>query len=85
MMAASNRDALLALFHATDGTNWHHNHMWGTDAELRLWYGVEVNDQGRVKKLLLAHNHLQGMVRQRQKLLFPTCTTHTLWFALCFS
>ena len=59
-MAASDRDALLALFHATGGTKWRRHVNWGTDAELKLWHGVEVNDQGRAVKLDLAHNNLRG-------------------------
>lgn len=50
-LIARDRDALLALFRATGGGNWTRNDNWGTDAELSTWFGVEVNDQGRVVKL----------------------------------
>ena len=60
-MAATDRDALLVLFRLTDGRNWTNNTNWDTDAELSEWYGVNVNDQGRVLKLSLSTNNLRGM------------------------
>lgn len=52
---------MVALFHATGGTSWKRNDNWDTDADLSKWYGVKVNDQGRVVKLDLNRNNLQGM------------------------
>lgn len=59
-MAQTDRDALLALYNATDGANWENSTNWNTDAVLSDWYGVEVNDQGRVVSLSLYVNNLQG-------------------------
>lgn len=59
-MDPMERAALAALFRATDGVNWKRNDNWNTDGELSRWYGVEVNDQGSVMKLLLSGNDLKG-------------------------
>ncbi|CAN0444907.1 unnamed protein product, partial [Ascophyllum nodosum] len=36
----AERDALVALYHATNGPSWHENRGWCTDAPLSEWYGV---------------------------------------------
>ena len=43
-----DRQTLIALYNATGGTNWNNNTNWCTNAPLNEWYGVEVNQQGRV-------------------------------------
>ena len=55
-----DRVALVALYEAMDGPNWRNNDGWLTDAPLKEWYGVEVDDQGRVRELLL--NDLSGAI-----------------------
>lgn len=60
-MASTDRSALLALFRSTGGaSHWRDNTNWNTDAELSRWYGVFVNDEGRVDELWLDENNLQG-------------------------
>lgn len=59
-LVALDRDALVALFRATGGASWKRKQNWDTDAELSAWFGVEVNNQGRVVKLNLEWNNLQG-------------------------
>lgn len=59
-MTSTDRAALVALFGATGGVNWVLNQNWDTDAELGTWYGVEVNDEGRVVLLSLTCNNLRG-------------------------
>lgn len=59
-MDSTDRAVLAALFQVTGGAGWLRNTNWGTDAELSTWFGVEVNDQGRVLKLDLKINNLQG-------------------------
>ena len=49
-----DRAALVALYNATDGSNWIDNTNWLTDAPLREWYGVETDASGRVVRLELA-------------------------------
>ena len=57
-----DRAALLALYEATDGANWNDGTNWLTDARLGDWYGVEVDDAGRVVALELVNNNLTGAI-----------------------
>ncbi|MBC9889348.1 MAG: hypothetical protein F7B06_05750 [Opitutae bacterium] len=57
-----DRDALVALYNATDGANWTNNENWGTDAPLEQWHGVTVDDNGRVMELRLSGNALTGKI-----------------------
>lgn len=60
-MASTDREFLLALCRsAGDGAMLP---LWGTDADISEWHGVEVNDEGRVVKLHLANNNLRGILR----------------------
>lgn len=61
MASSAGGALLLTLFNATGGEHWLQNGNWGTDTELRLWYGVEANDQGRVVELKLMGNILRGI------------------------
>ena len=56
----SDREALVALYEATDGPNWTNQDNWLTHAPLKDWYGVEVNAEGRVISLDLYRNGLVG-------------------------
>ncbi|MCY3958605.1 MAG: hypothetical protein OXG65_09945 [Chloroflexi bacterium] len=56
----SERAALTALFHATDGPNWTNNSNWLTDAPLGHWHGVTSAADGRVVEIDLADNRLRG-------------------------
>ncbi len=49
----SDRDALVALYNATDGPNWVINTNWLSDLPLREWYGVSTDANGRVIELNL--------------------------------
>ena len=46
--AETDREALVALYNATNGENWRYNDNWLSDAPLGEWYGVNTNDDGRV-------------------------------------
>ena len=59
-MAQADREALIALYNATDGPNWNGKTNWGSGAPLSEWYGVRANEQGRVVQLSLRTNHLKG-------------------------
>ena len=50
---ASDREALVALYHATDGPNWHLSTNWLSDKPLDEWYGVSTDHTGRVGDLNL--------------------------------
>ena len=54
------RAALEAFYRATNGDNWHENANWLTDAPLDQWYGVGIDDNGRVYSLFLGYNQLTG-------------------------
>ena len=51
--AAADRAALEALYEATGGDEWANNTNWLTDAPLGDWFGVEVDEDGRVTGLRL--------------------------------
>jgi Leucine-rich repeat (LRR) protein len=55
----NDRATLIALYNATNGPNWDVN--WNlSETDLNKWYGVRLNAQGRVEKLLLGNNNLHG-------------------------
>ena len=56
----TDREALGALYHATDGDNWSRNDGWLTDAPLGEWFGVQVNDEGQIVGLGFSRNNLHG-------------------------
>lgn len=58
---ASDREALMALFVATDGSNWDNNTGWGTEADLDDWYGVWTYN-GRVSQVVIRDNGLSGEI-----------------------
>eukprot|EP00752_Nemacystus_decipiens_P010711 g9538.t3 len=64
LMASTDRQALEALFRSTDGDNWHNwtKCNWATDAEISMWSGVQVDEDGRVVKLLQTQGNLQGPI-----------------------
>ena len=58
--ANSDREALMALYDATDGGNWTNNTNWGTDEDLDEWDGVWTDSDGRVVEVDLDDNGLSG-------------------------
>ena len=58
----TDRDALVALYQATDGDNWYRNDNWLTDAPIYTWYGVTTDTRGRVVELDLLENGLSGSI-----------------------
>ena len=57
---ASDRDALVAFYHATDGPNWRNSANWLTDAPIEEWHGVSTDSAGRVTGLDSSSNELSG-------------------------
>ncbi|MDE2678990.1 MAG: hypothetical protein OXI76_13905 [Gemmatimonadota bacterium] len=55
-----DRDVLVALYNATNGGNWRRNTNWLSDAPVDEWHGVSTDDGGRVRRLMLSTNGLQG-------------------------
>ena len=58
--ATTDRGALIALYHATNGDNWKNSNNWLTNAPLNSWYGVTADHNGRVHTLTLSRNRLTG-------------------------
>ena len=49
----SDREALVALYNATDGPNWHSRDNWLSDMPIDDWHGVTTDPSGRVTELTL--------------------------------
>ena len=60
--AKTDREALVALYNATNGENWDESDNWLSDAPLGEWYGVITNDDGRVVALTLVGSGLSGEI-----------------------
>ena len=60
--ATTERGALIALYEATDGDNWTRSDNWLTYAPLSSWYGVFTDRYGRVVRLELSDNGLNGPI-----------------------
>ncbi|MDE2869672.1 MAG: ankyrin repeat domain-containing protein [Chloroflexota bacterium] len=58
----TDRAALIALYHATDGPNWIRNANWLTNEPLHRWAGVVTDEDGRVVALELFQNNLDGFI-----------------------
>lgn len=58
----SDRAALIALYNATDGSNWTNNTNWLSELPLGDWHGVKLDHDGRVSQLVLDQNNLQGSI-----------------------
>ena len=56
------REALIALYEQTDGTNWKSRYNWSTLAPLGEWFGVTTDAEGRVTHLDLRDNNLSGFL-----------------------
>ena len=61
-VAPESREALAALYHATNGPGWTNNANWLSDAPLDQWHGVLVDCNGAVTGLALFENQLHGPI-----------------------
>ena len=59
---AGDRTALVAVYNATDGSNWANNTNWNSEQPLFAWHGVVTDDNGRVIRLNLNGNRLTGVI-----------------------
>ena len=59
---SSDRDALVALYNATDGANWKNSKNWLSDAPIGKWHGVTTDTNGRVTRISLSNNALSGPI-----------------------
>ena len=55
----SDKAALIAMFHSTNGAQWLNQRGWLTDAPVGEWYGVTVEGE-RVVTIELSENNLRG-------------------------
>ena len=60
--APAEREALVALYEATGGSNWYNNRNWLSNAPLGDWYGVDTDADGGVTSLNLRRNGLTGEI-----------------------
>ncbi len=60
--APAQRAALVALYQATDGDNWHNSENWLSNEPLDTWYGVTTAASGNVTGLFLTDNRLRGPI-----------------------
>ena len=58
----SDREALVALYDATDGPNWPEQHNWLSVEPIGQWYGVTSDATGRVAKLDFTGVQASGLV-----------------------
>ena len=59
---ATDREVLLAFYHATDGPDWINNDHWLSDRPLSDWYGVTTDRRGHVIELRLQDNRVGGTI-----------------------
>lgn len=60
---SAQRDALVALYNATNGASWASQDNWLGEAGTECsWYGVSCNDHGNIEYLGLNNNNLSGSV-----------------------
>ena len=59
---STDRDALVALYNATDGPNWANKTNWLSDRPLGEWHGVTTDGGGPVTLLTLGENRLSGEI-----------------------
>ena len=60
---AREREALVKIYNSLGGDEWKKNMNWCSSKETHLWKGVKWNHHtGRVKKILLPDNNLEGEI-----------------------
>ena len=57
-----DRRTLTLLHQATQGERWRHRQGWLTEEPLGRWHGVTTNPMGRVTRIDLTGNNLQGAI-----------------------
>ena len=58
----SQLSALLALYRGLGGDGWCRNANWATDAPLDTWYGLTIDSDGNVTRLVMSVNELIGRI-----------------------
>ena len=60
--AASDRAAIIALYNSMGGPNWKNNANWLSDKPIGDWYGITADYRGRIIRITLHHNGLNGQI-----------------------
>ncbi|SFT11914.1 Por secretion system C-terminal sorting domain-containing protein [Zhouia amylolytica] len=60
--ADQDKQALIALYNATNGPNW--TTTWDLNADIRTWDGITVHPDERVRWIQLVNNQLSGSIPQ---------------------
>ena len=68
------REALIQLYHSTNGENWRQNYNWCSDKPLTEWFGIDYDATTKKYSLNLNYNNLTGAIKQT----FPDCLSN-LW------
>ncbi len=60
----TDKEVLMKIYEDLNGKNWgeRFNKNWASELPLDEWYGVEVNEEGRVTKLSLSSDSVKGKV-----------------------
>ena len=59
---SSDRDVLIAFYHAAGGGNWSNSDNWLSSRPLHQWFGISIDADGRVEQINLEGNNLSGTV-----------------------
>ena len=66
LIRAQERAILVSFYHATGGPNWHNRTNWLSDLPVDRWHGIRasgtIDNQGRVNRIALVSNNLQGII-----------------------
>ena len=60
--AASDRAAMIALYNSMGGPNWKNNANWLSDRPVGDWYGITTDNRGRIIRISLHYNGLNGQI-----------------------
>ena len=60
--AASDRSAMIALYNSMGGPNWKNNANWLSDKPVGDWYGITTDNRGRIIRISLHYNGLNGQI-----------------------
>ena len=60
--AASDRAAMIALYNSMGGPHWTNNANWLSDKPTGDWYGITTDNRGRIIRISLHYNGLNGEI-----------------------
>ena len=60
--ATSDRAAIIALYNSMGGPNWNNNANWLSDKPIGDWYGITTDNRGRIIRIYLHYNGLNGQI-----------------------